>query len=137
MDITHIIVLVQNFDLNGLFILLMLQGLISEEQVDSFNLGFYFSCPKELKEIIERNGKFSIKTMARLDGLNKSTVPIEKRALILRAGLEGIFKRHFGTDKLVDEIFDRYSKKVLTSPLHLKPETHKMIITFILLKRNP
>ncbi|KAF3432236.1 hypothetical protein FNV43_RR26975 [Rhamnella rubrinervis] len=112
-------------------------GLISEEQVDSFNLGFYFSCPKELKEIIEKNGKFSIKTMAKLEGLGANTVLIEKRALILRAGLEGIFKRHFGTDELVNEIFERYSKKVLSSPLHLKPETQKMIITFILLKRNP
>jgi hypothetical protein len=113
-------------------------GLISEEQVDSLNLGFYFSCPKDLKEIIEKNEKFNIKTMAKLEGLNKNFVPNEKRGSMLRAYLGDIFKRHFGTDhELVNELFDRYSTKVLSSPLHLKPETHKMVITFILLKRNP
>ncbi|XP_048318002.2 loganic acid O-methyltransferase-like [Ziziphus jujuba] len=113
------------------------EGIIKEEQVDSFNLGFYFSCPRELKEIMERNVEFSIESMAKLDGLTSNGVPIEKRALILRGGLEGFFKRHFGSDEVVDEIFYRYSKKVLTSPLHLQPDTHKMTVVFILLKRKP
>lgn len=115
-----------------------MQGKIGEEQVDSLNLGFYFTCPRELKEIIEKNGKFSIKSMAKLEGLNTTAVSVEKRGTMLRAYLGDIFKRHFGADhELVNELFDRYSRKVLSSPLHLKPETHKMIVTFILLKRNP
>nr|XP_048321743.1 loganic acid O-methyltransferase-like [Ziziphus jujuba var. spinosa] len=113
------------------------EGIIKEEQVDSFNLGFYFSCPRELKDIMERNVEFSIESMAKLDGLTSNGVPIEKRALILRGGLEGFFKRHFGSDEVVDEIFYGYSKKVLTSSLHLHPDTHKMTVVFILLKRKP
>ncbi|XP_037496972.1 LOW QUALITY PROTEIN: probable S-adenosylmethionine-dependent methyltransferase At5g38100, partial [Jatropha curcas] len=38
-------------------------GVISEEKVDTFNLPLYYSSPKELEEIIKRNGHFSIENL--------------------------------------------------------------------------
>ncbi|XP_060669680.1 loganic acid O-methyltransferase-like [Ziziphus jujuba] len=112
-------------------------GVISEEQLDSFNLGLYHSSPEELIEIIERNGMFSIESMAKIvDGFNAKATPVEKRALVLKAGIGGIFKRHFRNDEIIDEVFDRFAKKVTDSPLNLQCTDHKMVI-FLLLKRKP
>ncbi|XP_060669159.1 loganic acid O-methyltransferase-like [Ziziphus jujuba] len=116
---------------------MVMAGVINEEQVDSLNLGFYFSSPKELNGIVQKNGLFSIVSMEKLHSLHSSSVPLEKRTLILKAGLEGIFKRHFASDEVVDEIFCRFSKKVVVSSIHLHPENNKMLVLFLLLKRKP
>nr|POE73596.1 putative s-adenosylmethionine-dependent methyltransferase at5g38780 [Quercus suber] len=81
------------------------EGLISEVQVDSFN------SPKEMTQLVERNRCFSIERMeitqpwARVDDLSGQACTMH-----LRAVMEGIISKHFGTE-IIDELFDRYRKK--------------------------
>ena len=88
-----------------------MQGLISEVQVDSFNLPVYVASPKEMTQLVERNGSFSIERMditqpwARVDDLSGQACTMH-----LRVGMEGIIRKHFGTE-IIDELFDRRCKK--------------------------
>lgn len=106
------------FDLLGASLVDMVKdGLISEEKVDSFNLPIYSVSPKEMEELVAKNGRFSIKRM-------ESTNPAptakakgdlgDKNAIArhLRAGMEGIFAKHFGSE-VMDELFDRFSNKTI------------------------
>lgn len=90
----------------------MLQEIISESQVDTFNLPVYAASLKEMREIIERNGYFSIERIETTHPLSKIAVPIAARSctMHLRAGMEGIISNHFG-NKIVDELFDRFDRK--------------------------
>ena len=91
---------------------LILQGLISEAQVDSFNLPLYFASPKEITQLVGRNGCFVIEKMEITCSRSRVDGPISAPALTmhLRAGLEGIISKHFGLE-IIDELFDRFYKK--------------------------
>ncbi|KAG6655872.1 hypothetical protein CIPAW_05G246400 [Carya illinoinensis] len=112
-------------------------GLVSEAKVDSFNLPVYYTSPKELKALIERNEHYSIERMENLNNQKKHLIlpNPSMRSLYLRAALEGEFAKHFGNE-IMDELFNRYSEKVVGSSFFLNPETHKSIILFALLKRK-
>ncbi|KAF5450976.1 hypothetical protein F2P56_031285 [Juglans regia] len=112
-------------------------GLVSEAKVDSFNLPVYYTSPKGLKTLIERNKHFSIERMENLNNQKKNLIlpNPSMRSLYLRAALEGEFAKHFGNE-IMDELFNRYSEKVVGSSFFLNPETHKSIILFALLKRK-
>ncbi|XVF85592.1 hypothetical protein PTKIN_Ptkin17bG0129500 [Pterospermum kingtungense] len=85
------------------------EGIISESLVDTFNLPVYAASGKEMKEIVQRNGYFSIQ---RIETMSKVAVSIDTRSLTmhLRAGMEGIISNHFG-NKIIDELFDRFDRK--------------------------
>lgn len=117
-------------------ILLLLQGIFSEEKVDTFNFPLYFTIPQELKAIIERSHSFSIERMEILDNPGKRTLPSSNaRATYLRAVFEGLLINHFGSE-VMDELFDQYMKKLAASPLFQDPDNEKSIIIFVLLKRK-
>ena len=88
------------------YLILSFQGLISEAQVDTFILQVYFASPKEMTQLVERNGCFSIERMEitlpweRVDGLY-----VQACAMHLRAGMEGIISKHFGSE-IIDKLFD-------------------------------
>ena len=71
----------------------------------------YVASPKEMTLLVERNGCFSFERMeitqpwARVDDLSGQACTMH-----LRAGMEGIISKHFGTE-IIDELFDRYCKK--------------------------
>ena len=79
--------------------------------MDSFNLPVYVASPKEMTQLVERNGCFSIERMkitqpwVRVDDLSGQACTMH-----LRAGMEGIISKHLGTE-IIDELFDRYCKK--------------------------
>ncbi|KAF8407702.1 hypothetical protein HHK36_006837 [Tetracentron sinense] len=111
-------------------------GLISEAKVDSFNLPLYIPSHKELETVVERNGYFSIERMDPLNHQMKQTTPsVQMSVLHLRAGIGGLVKEHFGSE-IIDEVFDRLTKKVAESSFILNPENRKEIDLFILLKRK-
>ncbi|KAI5353489.1 PREDICTED: probable [Prunus dulcis] len=90
------------------------EGLISEEEVDSFNIPVYTTTPNEMAELVERNGSFSIVKMESTSPWLKvghivNNTP-QKLARELRAGMEGVFKTHFGSD-IVNQVFDRLNDK--------------------------
>lgn len=111
------------FDLLGASLLDMVKtGVISQGQVDSFNLPIYGVAPKEMEALVEKNGRFSIEKME-LTNPAASTVKSTEDSLNtlvagnaiarhLRAGMEGILSNHFGVD-IMDELFDRFSQKTV------------------------
>ncbi|PON73712.1 SAM dependent carboxyl methyltransferase [Parasponia andersonii] len=113
-------------------------GLVSEKRVDSFNLPMYYSSPSELKAIIERNEHFSIERMEKLNNPKKhlSLPNLQMRVLYLRAALEGLLQKRFGAE-IMDELFNRFSKKVAESTFFLNPQNQNSIVLFVLLRRNP
>ena len=113
-----------------------MQGLASEAKVDAFNLPGYFTSPKELKALIERNQYFNIERMEILNS-QKKYVSLRNPSMcsaFLRATLEGVIAKHFGND-IMDELFNRYTVEVVESSF-LIPEADKSIVLFVLLKNN-
>nr|XP_023887694.1 probable S-adenosylmethionine-dependent methyltransferase At5g38100 [Quercus suber]POE67090.1 putative s-adenosylmethionine-dependent methyltransferase at5g38100 [Quercus suber] len=111
------------------------EGLISEAQVNTFNLPVYVASPKEMTQLVETNGCFDIERMeitqpgARVDGLSGQALTKH-----LRAGMEGIISKHFGT-KIIDELFDRFSKKQQESFNLLESKYNVGTQLFMVLKR--
>ncbi|KAG6618155.1 hypothetical protein I3843_06G049600 [Carya illinoinensis] len=89
------------------------EGLISEAQVDLFNLPFYITSPKEMREIVEGNGCFRIEKMEIQNPRSGIDAPITGKSCVMqrRAGLEGMISKHFGAE-IVDDLFYRFSKKI-------------------------
>lgn len=113
-----------------------MQGIFSEEKVDAFNFPLYFTIPQELKAIIERNSSFKIERMEILDNPGKRTLLSAKaRSTYLRAVFEGMLINHFGSESM-DEIFERYTKKLAALPHFIDPDNDKSTIIFVLLKRK-
>lgn len=111
-------------------------GLVSEAKLDSINLPIYFPSSKELIAVFERNRRFSIESIQELVIQDKQ-VSLQSLTLTLKAGLGGVFEKHFGND-IMDEAFDRYSKKVATTPAFLNlDENQKTLLLSVLLKCKP
>lgn len=86
------------------------EGIIEESLVDSFNLPMYFPSAQHMAKVVEKNGCFSIE---RMELINPHPNDIDAKSFIcnLRAGLEGIFTKHFGS-KIADEMFERTLGKI-------------------------
>ncbi|GMJ04541.1 hypothetical protein like AT1G68040 [Hibiscus trionum] len=89
------------------------EGLVSEDEVDSFNLPIFTPSPEEMAAIVEKNGQFSIETLELTNSasLVDGRVDIKDWVVHVRAAMEGMFIKHFGSD-IVDEMFDRLTKKL-------------------------
>lgn len=112
------------------------KGTLSETKVDSFNFPLYFTIPQELKAIIEKNQSFTIERTEILNNPGKLTLTsFSARSMYLRAVFEGLLMNHFGSE-ILDELFERYTKKLEASPIFADPSNEKSIIIFVLLKRK-
>ncbi|XP_007045550.2 PREDICTED: probable S-adenosylmethionine-dependent methyltransferase At5g38100 [Theobroma cacao] len=91
-------------------------GLLSENQVDSFNLPVYAPSPKEKTELVERNGCFSIERLELTNWRTEADPRGDLRACVMhvRAGFESIIRKHFGND-IIDDLFERLLKEVKES----------------------
>ncbi|OWM90729.1 hypothetical protein CDL15_Pgr021034 [Punica granatum] len=89
------------------------EGIIKESDVDSLNLPIYTATPQEMTELVNTNGCFDIERMELTASRSKIKGPINAQAWMmhLRAGLEGIISKHFGTE-IIDELFNRFLQKV-------------------------
>ncbi|KAF9598980.1 hypothetical protein IFM89_033325 [Coptis chinensis] len=85
-----------------------MQGILSKAQIDSFNIPVYSTTRKEMEDLVEINGCFTIEDMAPLIHMASDA---EKCSKHLRAGMEGVFKEHFGSE-IMDELFDRLTRKI-------------------------
>ncbi|XP_061365045.1 loganic acid O-methyltransferase-like [Gastrolobium bilobum] len=111
-------------------------GLISEEKVDSFNVPFFYSHVKNVKEILEANGSFSIECMETLDIKDIFAFPSAHIFVsTYRAALEELIKKHFGGG-IIDELFDRYAEKVKEFPDIMNSKKLKIVMLYALLKRK-
>ncbi|OMO98979.1 SAM dependent carboxyl methyltransferase [Corchorus capsularis] len=112
------------------------EDIIRESLVDSFNLPIYASSAKEMKEIIERNGCFSIERLETTHPLSEAIVKLDPRvfAAHIRAGLSGIISKHFG-NKIIDELYDRLDKKAEENSYLLNNPSYTPNQLFIVLRR--
>ncbi|KAJ7942865.1 SAM dependent carboxyl methyltransferase [Quillaja saponaria] len=88
------------------------EGFISEDQVDSFNLPVYTASVREMTDLVEKNGCFSIEIidLTNSHSLNGTSRNGQDCTMHLRASMEGIISKHFGSE-IIDELFDRFHKK--------------------------
>ncbi|PRQ45056.1 putative loganate O-methyltransferase [Rosa chinensis] len=86
------------------------KGVVNEEKIDSFNVPIYYVCPRELEDVVEQNGCFSIEIMEHLPTMMESDT-ISKNSKHVRAIMEGLFMQHFG-EEILDELFDLFHTKV-------------------------
>lgn len=112
------------------------EGLISEDQVHCFNLPVYAPQPKEIKELVEINGFFSIERMEITNPLSSIDGPISGQvcAMHLRAGMEGIISKHFGAE-IIDELFYRFHKKTEEFSSQMESGKKEGTQMFVVLKR--
>ncbi|KAF2305634.1 hypothetical protein GH714_007195 [Hevea brasiliensis] len=89
------------------------EGLVSEALVDSFNIPMYSVTPKEIRQLVERNGCFSIERMEPTDCRTNPDIPATGYSITMRfrAGLEGVITRHFGAE-IINELFERFLERM-------------------------
>ncbi|KAH0976001.1 hypothetical protein GBA52_017900 [Prunus armeniaca] len=110
-------------------------GVLLEEKVDSFNLPMYYMSPQELEAAVEQNGFFSIERLEYLPRVPVDDTVSEQLASHLRAALEGLIEQQFG-EEILDELFDRYRKKVEEQLSILEIESGKPTHFLAALKRK-
>jgi len=93
--------------------------LIDNEKLDSFYIPLYGPSEKELREIIEAEGSFSIDKMAVYESLDQNgIVTPETAARAVRAVMEPIITQHFGPSvDAMDEFLRITEKFIKMSPL--------------------
>ncbi|XP_042477202.1 loganic acid O-methyltransferase-like [Macadamia integrifolia] len=87
------------YDLLGSCLLDMAQmELVNEERVDTFNYPIYIASPKELEELVKKNGCFSIERLEMVTCLIRDveTPGVEVYTKHLRDGMQGPIKEHLG-----------------------------------------
>ncbi|KAF3437220.1 hypothetical protein FNV43_RR19973 [Rhamnella rubrinervis] len=106
-------------------------GILSEEKVDSFNIPIFFPSMQQLEAGVKRNGCFSIEMV---DIIPQQMPKPKAFSSIVRSGMEGMTKKHFGDEFDLDMLFDLLSKKLEESFSNFDPE--KAVTHFVLLKRK-
>lgn len=115
----------------------MIQGLVAEAQVDSFNLPLYFPTLEEMTEIVKKNGCFSIALM-KIPNPNLEILPkisLDNGLSHIRAVTEGVLTNHFGQE-VVDELFERAIQKRAEIPKALESSYKKGSELFVVLQRK-
>ncbi|XP_010552070.1 PREDICTED: probable S-adenosylmethionine-dependent methyltransferase At5g37970 [Tarenaya hassleriana] len=110
-------------------------GITSVEKVESFNLPIYFPQFNELKEVMEKNGCFTIEIMEEVKHpMEDMPLSNDFIASIFRTTMHGVIEEHFG-DGVVDELLDRFAKELTKHPIDFK-DCQKDMQYFIFLKRK-
>nr|XP_009383765.1 PREDICTED: jasmonate O-methyltransferase-like [Musa acuminata subsp. malaccensis] len=119
------------------------QGIIEEEKVDSFNAPYFSPSLEEVKQEIEREGSFSIRTLdlfeASWDAAHGSRQTKQEAAALgeithakrmakgVRAVLESMLESHFG-EGIMEELFSRYTSLLEGYYSRNKPQVTNIVI---------
>ncbi|KAI3845188.1 hypothetical protein MKX03_024846, partial [Papaver bracteatum] len=111
--------------------------IVDEAKIDSFNMPSYLTSPKQVKELVERTGCFTIERLERFDTLFPPASGAQILTNHMRAASEEIFKQHFGfSDDDLDKLYELYSER-LVDPLSIFTKSEdKSFQMFLVLKRN-
>lgn len=113
-----------------------MQGKVSEEKIDSFNLPNYYPTLQQMKGILQKNQSFSIERAEMIHNPGKYTLTSpEARAAFYRAVHEELLTQHFGP-QIIDELFHLFADKLALSPVFRNPDNDKSLLFLLLLKRN-
>ena len=86
-----------------------------------------------MTRLVTRNGFLSIERMKIVNTASKHGG--KECGMHLRAGLEGIIAQHFGSG-IVDELFDRFSKKAVEFSHQLESSHKEGTQLFVVLRRK-
>ncbi|KAJ3696664.1 hypothetical protein LUZ61_000369 [Rhynchospora tenuis] len=123
---------------------MVLEGLVEEEKLDSFNLPFYAPSMEEAKAVIKEQGLFNIINFHMFelnwdpnddsddDFVFDNIQSGANSALCIRSVLEPMIASHFGST-IVDELFSRFAMNVAE---HLIKEKTKFPIIVLCLKKK-
>ena len=116
----------------------VLQGLVPEAKLDSFNLPYYGPTAEEVRRLIEAQGSF---TLNRLEVFNMEWDPNMNRdegfdeqesgklvSDMLRAVGEPMLKHHFGLE-IMDDLFSRVTEKIIDCIVTEKWQSTNLIIS--------
>nr|A0A6C0WX00.1 RecName: Full=3,7-dimethylxanthine N-methyltransferase CkTbS; AltName: Full=Theobromine synthase; Short=CkTbS [Camellia sinensis var. assamica]QIC50343.1 theobromine synthase [Camellia sinensis var. assamica] len=112
---------------------LVSQGLIDEDKLDTFNVPSYFPSLEEVKDIVERDGSFTIDHLEgfELDSLemqeNDKWVRGDKFAKMVRAFTEPIISNQFGHE-IMDKLYDKFTHIVVSDLEAELPKTTSIIL---------
>ncbi|XP_037497216.1 probable S-adenosylmethionine-dependent methyltransferase At5g38100 [Jatropha curcas] len=113
------------------------EGLICEALVDSFNIPLYCVTPKELTQLIEQSGCFSIERMDPTDcEFDPDNQPTEYTIMMhFKSGLEPVITKHFGAE-IVNELFERFLERMHEATPSLFSSNGKGSQLTVILKRK-
>lgn len=89
------------------------QQLITEAELDSFNLPIYSTSSEEMVKLVDKNGHFSIKTVELTNPTSWLEGPIDIKAwtMHVRAAMEAMFTKHFRIE-IIGEMFNRLIRRL-------------------------
>lgn len=109
----------------------MQQGIIKEDQVNTFNVPQYYPSPYEVELEVLNEGSFAINRLelfeAYVDGSNHHEY-VYNAARLMRAMAEPLVVSHFGED-IIEEIFSRHQKIIIDKLPKEKLKAVKVIIS--------
>ncbi|KAH6779037.1 hypothetical protein C2S52_010274 [Perilla frutescens var. hirtella] len=109
--------------LESIFMDMVNEGVVEQEEVDSFNFPSVSPSMKDMRRVVEKNGCFEIVRMelgeAELPSNGDGEVDAERVLVLYRAASEKTFANHFGNE-IVDQLYVRAIQKKLkyTQNLH-------------------
>ncbi|KAJ6768837.1 CARBOXYL METHYLTRANSFERASE putative-RELATED [Salix koriyanagi] len=115
------------------------RGLITEEQVDAFNLPTYAASPGEFVSVVENNEYFNIVTMGESNPSPWLTddVHVDMNEFVshIRAAMEGMFSKHFSRE-IVNEMFEQLEARLSEISVEMESAYKDKIQAFYVLQRN-
>ncbi|CAK9160158.1 unnamed protein product, partial [Ilex paraguariensis] len=90
------------------------EGLVQEEDIDSFNMPFYTPYKDEVKDIIEGEGSFTLDKLEVFEDKHKTFGNDYIGRIVaksIRAVVVPMFSSHFG-DSIIDNLFERFGECV-------------------------
>ncbi|KAK9056883.1 hypothetical protein SSX86_024247 [Deinandra increscens subsp. villosa] len=126
---------------------MLMEGLVRESDINSFNIPIYYACKDEVKNIIENEGSFYLENMdvfrVNWDPYDKdytnmkasselSLIHGENSSKMLRAAFEPLLIAHFG-DSIIDMLFKKLTKHL--AEYLLQKKTRYFFISISLTKK--
>ncbi|XP_021675405.2 loganic acid O-methyltransferase [Hevea brasiliensis] len=107
-------------------------GKVSEEKVDSFNLPLYFPNPIEFKDLIAKNGSFTIE---RMHALELPCPEVGEGVMHIRAILEEPIKENFGA-QIIESLFNQLQNKIAENSVAFDLSYKRAFVPCAVLKRK-
>ncbi|KAH7570865.1 hypothetical protein ACOSP7_019375 [Xanthoceras sorbifolium] len=126
------------YELMGdIFMDLAKEGLISEAQVNCFNMPIYSPYPKQMAKFVEENGHFTVESIELTDptATYNGRIDIEVWTKHVRAAMDGMFLKYFEIG-IVDEMFDRLLKRLFEASDRVNSSHKEKNMMFVVLMRK-
>ncbi|XP_010531662.1 PREDICTED: probable S-adenosylmethionine-dependent methyltransferase At5g38780 [Tarenaya hassleriana] len=116
------------------------EGLVTEDQIDTFNLPIYHASPEEVRDSVEKNGSFTIEIMELMDPSawlkwRMNSEDVREWTRCIRATMGTFFITQFG-EYVTEEILERLTTRLIDVTDKLEDSYREKIMLFFALKRK-